>query len=148
MPTKEMITAELENVPPERLEALYQIVKSLAQTQPAPPSGSFMAKLRAIKIDAPADFATDIDPYRNGEITTRLDPEATQKLADIQQQTSQDLDMILAAAIALYYQQIQAAPPTGLNIMQNTGFVGCFAAETDFSARSQELLRSLHQSQP
>ncbi len=75
MMMKDRIKAELENVPPERLEELYQIVKSLTQTQPVPSSAtspdrspvSFMAGLRAIKIDAPADFAADIDQYLNGE---------------------------------------------------------------------------------
>lgn len=67
MITKEVIKAELEKVPPERLEELYHVIKPFTLSQVSPPEKSFMTRLREIKIDGPEDFAANIDMYLNGE---------------------------------------------------------------------------------
>ncbi len=67
MSTKELIKSEIETMDEKQLNELYPIVKQLAEAKKAAPQ-SFMAKLRSIpKIDAPEDFATNLDLYMSGE---------------------------------------------------------------------------------
>ena len=62
MTTKERIHAEIERVDEARLDELYNLIRSFvaAKTQPEP---GIMSKLKGIKIDAPEDFATNLDLY-------------------------------------------------------------------------------------
>ena len=69
MISKEAIQSEIEHVPPERLEELYQIVKSFTVHDASKSKQTFMARLRAIQIDGPKDFAANIDLYLDGEKT-------------------------------------------------------------------------------
>ena len=69
MITKETLKSEIERVPLERLEELYELVKSFTQPEPSSEKQSFMAKLREIEIDGPEDFAGNIDLYLSGEKT-------------------------------------------------------------------------------
>ena len=69
MISKELIKAEIEKVPDDRLEILYSVVKEFAQPAPANGGRSLMSKLREISIDAPEDFAEKIDLYLSGEKT-------------------------------------------------------------------------------
>ncbi len=65
--TKEIIKEEIEKVSDEDLETLYKYVKHLAEIKPKKQSKeSFMAKMRKIKINAPSDFAANIDEYLYG----------------------------------------------------------------------------------
>jgi hypothetical protein len=66
MTTRELIQAEIANVPEEKLDDLYRLIKHFA-TAEASVSGSIMTKLRKIRIDAPADFAANLDLYLSGE---------------------------------------------------------------------------------
>src|SRR6266481_3374189 len=67
MSTKELIQAELETLSDADLEALYALIKQFIQSKrPAKPR-SLMATLRAIQIDAPPDFAANLDLYVSGE---------------------------------------------------------------------------------
>lgn len=67
MVTKEEIISEIENVPEERLEELYRIVKTYSQVKSSDSKQSLMDKLRSIKIEGPEDFAANFDLYLNGE---------------------------------------------------------------------------------
>ena len=67
MISKETIKSEIEKVPPERLEELYQIVRSFAVPEVRKANQSFMSRLRKIQIDGPEDFAANIDLYLTGE---------------------------------------------------------------------------------
>lgn len=67
MISKEAIKAEIEKVPPERLEELYQIVRSFTVPDARKARGSFMGRLRQIQIDGPEDFAASIDLYLTEE---------------------------------------------------------------------------------
>jgi len=68
--TKEDIKQEIEKVPDEKLESLYKYVRELTEVKPKKQSKeSFMAKMRKIRINAPSDFATNIDDYLYGEKT-------------------------------------------------------------------------------
>jgi len=67
--TKEIIKAEIEKIPTERLNELYEVIKEFSVTKSHDSEESFMAKMRRIKIDAPPDFSRHIDSYLNGEKT-------------------------------------------------------------------------------
>jgi hypothetical protein len=67
MTTKEAIQAEIESVPEEDLDRLYDWIKSFKRLIPKDDGRTFMSKLRSIQIDAPEDFAANLDAYMNGE---------------------------------------------------------------------------------
>ncbi len=70
MISKEAIKSEIEKVPSERLDELYQIVRSFAAHHDAGKANkSFMSRLREIQLDGPEDFAANIDQYLSGEKT-------------------------------------------------------------------------------
>jgi hypothetical protein len=68
MTTKERIYAEIEQVGEDNLDELYGVIKSFVASkaaQPKPPG--IMSKLKAVKIEAPEDFAANLDLYASGE---------------------------------------------------------------------------------
>ena len=68
MVSKELIKSEIENVPEDRLEDVYCLIKGYSQHRAAN-GRSLMSKLRDITIDGPEDFAENIDLYLTGEKT-------------------------------------------------------------------------------
>jgi Zn-dependent M16 (insulinase) family peptidase len=69
MVNRELIKSEIEKIPEERLQELYQVVKGFSNTDTKKNGETLMSKLRKIKIDAPPDFSKNIDLYLNGEKT-------------------------------------------------------------------------------
>ena len=69
MITKEIIKSEVERVPEERLEELYEIVKIYSRTETESNGGTLFSKLRNITIDGPEDFSENLDLYLSGEKT-------------------------------------------------------------------------------
>ena len=69
MVTKEIIKSEIERVPDDRLEELYEVVKNYSATAPENNGGSLFAKLKSISIDGPEDFSENLDLYLSGEKT-------------------------------------------------------------------------------
>jgi len=69
MISKELIKSEIENVPEDRLEELYSVVRSYSERSASGDGRSFMSKLREIMIDGPEDFSENIDLYLTGEKT-------------------------------------------------------------------------------
>ena len=67
MSTKELIQADLDTLNDEDLDALYAIIKQFIHSKRSVEPQSFMASLRSIQIDAPPDFATNLDLYVSGE---------------------------------------------------------------------------------
>lgn len=67
MSTKELIQAELETLNDEDLDALYALIKQYIQAKRSAKPRSLMAALRGIHIDAPPDFAANLDLYVSGE---------------------------------------------------------------------------------
>jgi hypothetical protein len=67
MVTKDIVKSEIEKVPQERLEELYQVVKSFTSPAPEASPKSFMAKLRELSIDGPEDFSANVDLYLSEE---------------------------------------------------------------------------------
>ena len=69
MISKELIKAEIERVPEERLDDLYSVIKSYSEQRPQSNGRSFMSKISDVSIDGPEDFAENIDLYLTGEKT-------------------------------------------------------------------------------
>ncbi len=67
MSTRELIQAKIQTMDEAQLVALYPIVERIAQSEKSAENVSTLEKLRRIKIDAPADFATNLDLYTSGE---------------------------------------------------------------------------------
>jgi hypothetical protein len=69
MVSKELIKSEIEKVPEDRLEELYSVVRCYSEPNGDADDPSLMSRLREIVIDAPEDFAENIDLYMTGEKT-------------------------------------------------------------------------------
>lgn len=69
MITKEIIKSEVERVPEERLEELYEVVKIYSRAETESNGGALFSKLRNITIDGPEDFSENLDLYLSGEKT-------------------------------------------------------------------------------
>jgi hypothetical protein len=70
MNTKELITAEIDNLSEEELDEIYNLIKlfrAFTETKSTSSRQSAMSRLREIKIHGPRDFATNLDLYLNGE---------------------------------------------------------------------------------
>lgn len=67
MISKELIKSEIDNVPEERLDSLYSIVKQYSRHRSKNGGPSLMSKLKSVTIDAPEDFAENIDLYLSGD---------------------------------------------------------------------------------
>jgi hypothetical protein len=68
MTLKELIYAEINKIEEDNLDELYQFVKQFANAKSAAkPKTGILSKLKRIKIQAPVDFASNIDLYMNGE---------------------------------------------------------------------------------
>jgi hypothetical protein len=57
MVTKEIIKSEIERVPEERLEELYEVVKVYSRKETESNDNTLFSKLRQIEIDGPEDFS-------------------------------------------------------------------------------------------
>ena len=67
MISKELIKLEIDRVSDEQLEELYSVIKRYSQSPARNGGPSLMAKLKEITIEAPEDFAENIDLYLTGE---------------------------------------------------------------------------------
>jgi len=65
MTIREKIQEQLQHVSEERLEALYELVKQFTETPSHKPG--LLSKLKQIHIEAPVDFAANLDLYTSGE---------------------------------------------------------------------------------
>lgn len=71
MISRDLIKADIERVPEERLDDLYSMVKSYSEPRTQNNGRSFMSKVQDVTIDGPEDFAENIDLYMAGEKTWR-----------------------------------------------------------------------------
>jgi len=67
MTVKELIYAEIDRLKEENLDELYEVVKRFAQIKSAQQKTGALSKLKRIKIQAPVDFAANLDLYLAGE---------------------------------------------------------------------------------
>jgi hypothetical protein len=72
-------------------------------------------------------------------INARLDEEYAHKLNYIQKQTNQPITDVIKSAIDLYYQQLQQEKP--LDLLTQTGFIGCGEADPNLSVNYKSILR-------
>ena len=63
MTAKDKIHAEIDSLNEEYLDELYLLIRDFAQSQQHLKKPSFMSKLKQIKINAPEDFASNLDSY-------------------------------------------------------------------------------------
>jgi hypothetical protein len=75
MTLKELIKAEVDEVPEERLDELYGLIQHFKVEVPEPREvrPSLMSRLKRVRIDAPEDFSANLDLYLSGE--KRADPD-------------------------------------------------------------------------
>lgn len=73
MTTKVLIQAEIERVNEEDLDELYRVISTFVQSreQEQDTGQDIMSRLMRIKIEAPADFSTNLDLYMSGELDER-----------------------------------------------------------------------------
>jgi ABC-type amino acid transport substrate-binding protein len=69
MVTKEIIKSELDKVPEECLEAIYEVVKFYSSPVIPSNGGFLLSKLKQITINGPEDFSENLDLYLSGEKT-------------------------------------------------------------------------------
>lgn len=67
--TKEELVAAINEVPPEKFEALRRFMRSLSRSNKTPKIDreTFMEKMRKIRIEAPPDFSQNLDDYLYGD---------------------------------------------------------------------------------
>jgi hypothetical protein len=71
MTTKQLLEAELDKLSEDELGELLRIARSLSETKGDPRKGEtgLLSKLREVSIEAPEDFAANLDLYVSGEKT-------------------------------------------------------------------------------
>ena len=74
--------------------------------------------------------------------TLNLSEENKKKLEYIQQNTRQDIQASITAAINLYFQQIQKEKDPLARLKQSP-LIGSFQGETDLSEKSEEIFHNL-----
>jgi hypothetical protein len=67
MTLKELIYAEIDKIEEENLGELYEVVQRFVHDKVASRKPGTLSKLKQIKIQAPADFAANVDLYLSGE---------------------------------------------------------------------------------
>jgi hypothetical protein len=75
MTVKELIYTEIDKIGEESLDELYEIVQRFVQIKSNQHKAGALSKLRRIKIQAPADFAANLDLYLSGEKQLDSDPD-------------------------------------------------------------------------
>jgi hypothetical protein len=74
------------------------------------------------------------------EITAQVTEAEASKIAFIQQQTNQDISEIMRQAIDLYYDHLQTPLEPSLQILEESGFIGCCSVESDLSTTYKSVL--------
>jgi hypothetical protein len=67
MTAKELIQVEIDRIDERDLHQLYVLVKQFAAAKSTTNGPGILSKLRDVKIDAPPDFASNLDAYPSGE---------------------------------------------------------------------------------
>jgi hypothetical protein len=70
MTTKERVEAQLSSLDEKEMSLLLIIIEQMAQKgsqPPTPRTPGLLSKLKQIKIEAPEDFAANLDAYMSGE---------------------------------------------------------------------------------
>lgn len=73
-------------------------------------------------------------------INARLDEEYASKLVYIQQQTNQGVSDVIKSALNLYYQQLKNEQKNHLELLTQTGFIGCGETDPNLSMNYKSIL--------
>ena len=72
MISREKIAEEIEKVPNENLDELYQVIKEFGkQSTNGDANGNVVAKLRSITISGPSDFSTTAEIFNSDDKNAR-----------------------------------------------------------------------------
>jgi hypothetical protein len=74
------------------------------------------------------------------EVNAQVNDDIANKLNFIQAQTKQDLSEILKKAIELYYQTLKTPQKTPLQILEESGLIGCFEDDPNLSSNYKQVL--------
>ena len=72
MTTQELIAQELSALDENDLRELYTIIKDFMESKRHATPSSLMSKLKHTKIEAPPDFAANLDQYTSGEKSAQI----------------------------------------------------------------------------
>jgi hypothetical protein len=67
MTTKELIKAEIDRLPEEALDEVYNLIKSFSKSAAKDAEQSILVKLSSIQFDGPEDLSANHDLYLSGE---------------------------------------------------------------------------------
>lgn len=74
------------------------------------------------------------------KIKTKLTKQTADKLAYIQTKTQEEINQILELAIDSYYQKIKGKQKTSLELLEESGLIGCISAEPDLSTNYKSVI--------
>lgn len=74
------------------------------------------------------------------EIITNITKITADKLVYIQTQTQEEINQILELAIDSYYQKIKGKQKTSLELLEESGLIGCISAESDLSTNYKSVI--------
>jgi len=60
MVTKQMLQEKLQNLTPEQINQIYDMIESLIVEEESRNKPSFLSKIQQIQIDAPEDFSVQV----------------------------------------------------------------------------------------
>jgi hypothetical protein len=67
MDTRSLLHAEIDKLGPDELEQVFQLVRGISRSRDAAQAPGLLARLRRIEIDAPEDFAENLDGERRAD---------------------------------------------------------------------------------
>jgi DNA polymerase/3'-5' exonuclease PolX len=74
MTLKDLIYAEIDKLEEQNLTELYVVIQNFAQIKSPQSKTGVLQKLKQIKIQAPEDFAANLDLYLSGDKQLADDP--------------------------------------------------------------------------
>lgn len=74
MTLKDLIYAEIDKLEEQNLTELYVVIQNFAQIKSPKSKTGVLQKLKQIKIQAPEDFAANLDLYLSGDKQLADDP--------------------------------------------------------------------------
>jgi DNA polymerase/3'-5' exonuclease PolX len=75
MTLKDLIYAEIDKLDEQNLTELYAVIQNFTQIKSSQTKTGALQKLKQIKIQAPEDFAANLDLYLSGEKQLASDPD-------------------------------------------------------------------------
>ena len=67
MTTKQQIQREVNSIDEQYLDELHEWIERFLESKPRARKQSLMSQLKAVKIQGPSDFSTELDLYASGE---------------------------------------------------------------------------------